>query len=86
MTLSLFTTILGALKSGIELLEERERNYPQRRADAIKQRLIRLEKDFYKEYNRDPLTRSDAVLDAIMFEFGLIMKDFSATVSAKATK
>ena len=86
MTLSLFTTILGALKSGIELLEERERNYPQRRADAIKQRLVRLEKDFYKEYSRDPSTRSDAVLDAIMFEFGLIMKDFSSTVSSKETK
>jgi hypothetical protein len=83
VTLSLFTTIIGALKSGIELLEERERNYPQRRADALKQRVDRLVKDFYKEYNRDPSTRSDAVLDAITFELRLILSDFTSIVGLK---
>lgn len=85
MTLTLFSAIIGALKSGLDLLEERERNYPQRRADALKQRVDRLVKDFYKEYNREPSQRSDAVLDAITFELGQLLKDFSATVSTKAS-
>lgn len=82
MTLTLFSTIIGALKSGLELLEERERNYPQRRADALKQRVDRLVKDFYKEYNREPSTRSDAVMDAITVELRLILTDFTAVVGS----
>lgn len=83
MTLTLFSTIVGALKSGLSLLEEREKNYPQRRADALKQRLDSTVRDFYKEYNRDPKTRSDAVLDHISNELCVILSDFTSVVGIK---
>ena len=80
MSISLITAIFGSIKAGISLLEERERNYPQRQAAALRQRLERVERDFYKEYNRGEENWSDAILDHHMLELRLILGDYSTAV------
>lgn len=81
--LTLIGAVFGAAKAGLSLLEEREKNYPKKQAAALKQRLDRIERDWYKEYNRDPSTRSDAELDRLMFELRILLGDFTTSVGSK---
>jgi hypothetical protein len=78
--IALVGSVLGAARATISLLEEREKNYPKKQAAALKQRLDRIERDWYKEYNRDPSTRSDAVLDALMLELRILLDDITTGV------
>jgi hypothetical protein len=80
VSLSLVTAVIGSIKAGLTLLEERERNYPQRQAAALRQRVERIERDFYKEYNRPEETRSDALLDHHLLELRIVLGDFASSV------
>lgn len=79
-TLALVSAALGAAKAGLSLLEEREKNYPKKQAAKLKQRLDDLEREWYKEYNRDLETRSDAELDRLDRELCVLLGDFAASV------
>jgi len=76
--LSAFTVIAKALEKGLGYMEEREKNYPQKRAAAFKQRLHSIKKDYYKEYNREE-NRSRAVLDNLYFQLCQLVDDFDST-------
>ena len=68
--------IIGLLKTGLELWNQKE-------SGKYLDRLIKLEKDFYKEYNKRDKDRSDAVLDNIRFELRILSVAFSAEAGKK---
>jgi hypothetical protein len=81
--LTLIGAVFGAAEAALELLGEREKNYPQKQRAAFTQRLSRIKKEWYAEYNRDPATRSDAVLDKLQFELCQYLSDFATIVGTK---
>lgn len=80
--ISLVSVLFGAAEAALELFAEREKNYAQKRSSAYAQKLRRIKTDYYKELNRPPERRSDAVLDALMLEMKLLIEEFSAVVRA----
>lgn len=78
--ISLITAIFGAAESALDLLEEREKNYPVKQAQAFKNRLLKIRGKYYAEYNKPIEQRSDAVLDHIALELRLFLTDFAASV------
>lgn len=78
--LGLIPAVLGAAESALDLLEEREKNYPLKQAKAFRERLHKIRKKYYEEYNKPIEKRSDAVLDHTSLELRLFLSDFTASV------
>jgi hypothetical protein len=74
--------VLTALGAGLELLAEREKNWSEKKALALQQKLNRIEKEWSAEYNKDPSRRSDAVLDNLEFELRQCAEEFATLVRA----
>lgn len=78
--ISLVSVLFGAAEAALELFAEREKNYAQKRSSAFAQKLRRIKTEYYKELNRPPERRSDAVLDALMLETKLLVEEFSTAI------
>lgn len=81
--LSLVGAVFGVAEVALGYLEEREKNYPQKQAAALRQRIQRIQRDFYKEYNRPLENRSDAVLDTLYLELRIVLGDITSSAGAK---
>lgn len=77
--LSLVGAVFGVAEVALGYLEEREKNYPQKQAAALRQRIQRIQRDYYKEYNRPIEERSDAVLDHLLLELRVLLTDITAS-------
>ena len=79
----LIQAIIEAAEASLSLLSKREENFTVRKSIQMIDRLSKLKKDFYEEYNKDPSIRSDAVLDHIQFELRNFLNDYSAFIRTK---
>jgi hypothetical protein len=77
---ALVTAILNVAEATLSLLGEREKNYATKKAFEIAERLHQIKSEWYKEYNRDPETRSDAVLDSLELELRNCLSDFAVVL------
>jgi len=80
--LSLVGAVFGVAEVALGYLEEREKNYPQKQAAALRQRIQRIQRDYYKEYNRPVHERSDAVLDHLLLELRIVLGDIATSSRA----
>jgi hypothetical protein len=78
MGLDLVTAIFNVAEVSLSLLEEREKNYTVKKTIQLSEKISRIKTEWYKEYNRDPKTRSDAVLDHLEFELCQCLSDIAA--------
>jgi hypothetical protein len=78
--MALITAIFGVAEATLSLLQEREKNYAIKKSVELAERLHHIKTEWYKEYNRDPETRSDAVLDSLELELRLVLTDFAAII------
>lgn len=69
-------SLFKVLEAGLGLWKSKEsRKYLDR--------VIKLKKEFYEEYNKDDNVRSDAVLDNIQFELRLISDSFASQIGSE---
>lgn len=61
--------VLGILKEGLKLWNSKE-------ASKYLDKVIKLEKDYFEEYNKPSNIRSDLTLDSILLELKIISKNF----------
>lgn len=78
--LNLISAAFSVAEVSLSLLKEREKNYLHKQSIEFAKRLHAIRTEWYKEYNRDPKTRSDAVLDALELELCQYLTDFAAII------
>lgn len=69
-------SIIALLTAGLQLWGSKEKT-------KYLDRLIKLKKDFYEEYNKAENERDDAVLDNIAFDIKLLCDSFSSAIGAE---
>lgn len=68
-----FEALLKVLGAGLSIWDSKEKS-------KYVDRLMRLKKEFYDEYNKPQDSRSDAILDGIEFELRVLSLAFSSSV------
>lgn len=81
--IALITAIFGVAEATLSLLQESEKNYKLKKSVALAEKLNRIKTEWYEEYNRDPETRSDAVLDSLELELRLVLTDFATLIRSE---
>lgn len=67
----MISTIIGVIQAGLELWSHKEKN-------KYRDKLIRLKRDFYREYNKTP--RDMSKLDHIEHELRILGESFTTAV------
>ncbi len=73
------TAFLNVLYAGLQLWTSKEKT-------KYIDQLIELKEDYYAEYKKDPVYRSDARLDNLLFKMQLVGTGFAAAVGVENFK